>query len=137
MIIKFSGAFIRGVSHACPMGVGLMAPGPKIFFKNPKALLIAGKVHFELDELNEKELSNIDSRKDGKVEVIDVTVNESVLSDANGLPMHTEGSPHSFYIGEPAVVYEIKNASGDLIPGGTGTFEIHMTKKDLTILKKN
>ena len=25
----------------------------KIFFKNPKALLIAGKVHSELDELNE------------------------------------------------------------------------------------
>ncbi len=62
--------------------------------------------------------------------VIDLTVNESVLSDANGLPMHTEGSPHSFYIGEPAVVYEIKNASGDLIPGGTGTFEIHMTNTD-------
>ena len=33
------------------------------------------KIVHELDELNEKELSNIDSRKDGKVEVIDVTVN--------------------------------------------------------------
>ena len=28
------------------------------------------KIVHELDELNEKELSNIDSRKDGKVEVI-------------------------------------------------------------------
>ena len=33
------------------------------------------KIVHELDELNEKELSNIDNRKDGKVEVIDVTVN--------------------------------------------------------------
>ena len=33
------------------------------------------KIVHELDELNEKELSNIDSRKDGRVEVIDVTVN--------------------------------------------------------------
>ena len=33
------------------------------------------KIVHELNELNEKELSNIDSRKDGKVEVIDVTVN--------------------------------------------------------------
>ena len=33
------------------------------------------KIVHELDELNEKELENIDSRKDGKVEVINVTVN--------------------------------------------------------------
>ena len=33
------------------------------------------KIIHELNELNEKELSNIDNRKDGKVEVIDVTVN--------------------------------------------------------------
>ena len=33
------------------------------------------KILHELDELNEKVLSNIDNRKDGKVEIIDVTVN--------------------------------------------------------------
>ena len=33
------------------------------------------KIIHELDELNEKELSNIDNRKDGKVEIINVTVN--------------------------------------------------------------
>ncbi len=33
------------------------------------------KIVHELDELNEKSLSNIDNRKDGKVEIIDVTVN--------------------------------------------------------------
>tara|TARA_Y100000590_G_scaffold7163_1_gene9182 strand:+ start:1084 stop:1917 length:834 start_codon:yes stop_codon:yes gene_type:complete len=35
----------------------------------------AFKIVHELDELNEKSLSDIDSRKDGKVEIIDVTVN--------------------------------------------------------------
>ena len=33
------------------------------------------KIIHELDELNEKELSNIDNRKDGRVEIINVTVN--------------------------------------------------------------
>ena len=33
------------------------------------------KILHELDELNEKVLSDIDSRQDGKVEIIDVTVN--------------------------------------------------------------
>ena len=62
--------------------------------------------------------------------IINLSVNESVLSDANGLPMHTEDTPHSFYIGEPAVVYEIKNTTGSLLPGGSGTFEIHMANTD-------
>ena len=35
----------------------------------------AFKIIHGLDELNEKELSNIDNRKDGKVEIISVTVN--------------------------------------------------------------
>ena len=35
----------------------------------------AFKIIHELDELNEKELSNIDNRKNGKVEIISVTVN--------------------------------------------------------------
>ena len=33
------------------------------------------KIVHKLDELNEKELSNIDSRKDGEVKIINVTVN--------------------------------------------------------------
>ena len=33
------------------------------------------KIVHELDELNENELLNIDNRKDGKVEIINVTVN--------------------------------------------------------------
>ena len=41
------------------------------------------KIVHELNELNEKELSNIDSRKDGKVEVIDVTVNNRKTKKAD------------------------------------------------------
>ena len=33
------------------------------------------KIVHELDELNEKALSEVDSRKDGKVEIVNVTVN--------------------------------------------------------------
>ena len=33
------------------------------------------KILHEIDELNEKILSDIDNRNDGKVEIIDVTVN--------------------------------------------------------------
>mgnify|MGYP001480624618 CR=1 FL=1 len=33
------------------------------------------KIIHELDELNEKELSSIDNRKDGKVEIVNITVN--------------------------------------------------------------
>ena len=33
------------------------------------------KIVHELDELDEKSLSDIDNRQDGKVEIIDVTVN--------------------------------------------------------------
>ncbi len=41
------------------------------------------KIVHELNELNEKELSNIDSRKDGKVEVIDITVNNRKTKKAD------------------------------------------------------
>ncbi len=33
------------------------------------------KIIHELDELNEKSLSEVDNRKDGKVEIVNVTVN--------------------------------------------------------------
>ena len=41
------------------------------------------KIIHELDEINEKALSDIDSRKDGKVEIIDVTVNNRKTKKAN------------------------------------------------------
>ena len=50
------------------------------------------KIVHELDELNEKELENIDSRKDGKVEVINVTVNnrKTKKSENGKRPIKTE-----------------------------------------------
>ena len=42
------------------------------------------KIVHELDELNEKELANIDNRKDGKVELIDVNVNNRKTRKAGG-----------------------------------------------------
>jgi len=58
--------------------------------------------------------------------IIDITVSDPVLADVNNLPMHTEGTPHSFYVGQPPVGCTIENVSGQMTPGGTGTFEIHM-----------
>ena len=42
------------------------------------------------------------------------------------LPMHTEGTPHSFFVGQPPVGCTIENVSGQMSPGGTGTFQIYM-----------
>ena len=58
--------------------------------------------------------------------IIDITVSEPVLADVNNLPMHTEGLPHSFYVGQPPVGCTIENVSGQMVSGGIGTFEIHM-----------
>tara|TARA_B100000945_G_C20404099_1_gene609033 strand:- start:872 stop:1708 length:837 start_codon:yes stop_codon:yes gene_type:complete len=41
------------------------------------------KIVHELDELNEKSLANIDNRNDGKVEIIDVTVNNRKTKKAD------------------------------------------------------
>ena len=42
------------------------------------------KIMHELSELNEKQLSDIDNRKDGKVEIIDVTVNNRKTKKSDG-----------------------------------------------------
>ena len=42
------------------------------------------KIVHELDELNEKQLSSIDNRKDGKVEIIDVTINNRKTKRSDG-----------------------------------------------------
>ena len=42
------------------------------------------KIIHELSELNEKQLSDIDSRQDGKVEIIDVTVNNRKTKKSGG-----------------------------------------------------
>ena len=58
--------------------------------------------------------------------IVDITIGDAALADINNLPMHTEGTPHSFFVGQPSVGCTIENVSGELSPGGIGTFEIHM-----------
>ena len=58
--------------------------------------------------------------------IIDISVGTPVLADINNLPMVTVGNPHAFYIGQPQIGCTIENVSGQLTPGGTGTFEIHV-----------
>lgn len=58
--------------------------------------------------------------------IVDISVSDPVLADMNNLPMVTETTPHAFYIGTPPAGCTIENATGQLTPGGTGSFEIHM-----------
>ena len=58
--------------------------------------------------------------------IVDITVSDAALADINNLPMHTEGTPHAFFVGQPSVGCTIENVSGAMSPGGTGTFQIHM-----------
>ena len=58
--------------------------------------------------------------------IIDITVDDAALADVNNLPMFTEGTPHSFFVGQPSVGCTIEDLNGQMAPGGTGTFQIHM-----------
>ena len=53
-----------------------------------------------------------------------ITVSDAALADINNLPMHTEGTPHAFFVGQPSVGCTIENVSGTMSPGGTGTFQV-------------
>ena len=70
-------------------------------------------------------LDMLDGSPEG--EMITLGFGETVISDINNLPMHTVGSPADVYIGQPPVAYSIHNVTGGLTPGGTGSFDIHMT----------
>ena len=58
--------------------------------------------------------------------IVDISIQDPVLSDVNNLPMSTQTAPHSFYLGQPPVGFTIENVSGQMEPGGFGTFEVHM-----------
>ena len=63
--------------------------------------------------------------------IVDIFVDDAVVSDINGLPMNVEGIPSTVYIGQPPVVYSIENVSDGLTPGGMGSFEIHMLNTEI------
>ena len=58
--------------------------------------------------------------------LVDISIDDAIISDVNSLPMHVKGISNNVYIGQPPVVYSIENISGELTPSGTGSFEIHM-----------
>ncbi|MGY8787613.1 MAG: T9SS type A sorting domain-containing protein [Fidelibacterota bacterium] len=61
---------------------------------------------------------------DGSEVVLDVA--DAEITDINDLPMHTESVPADVYIGLPPAAYTIQNVSGNLSPGGSGTFQVHL-----------
>ena len=58
--------------------------------------------------------------------LIDLNIDDAVISDVNNLPMHTDGTSGEVYVGSPPAAYSIQNVSGNLAPGGTGSFDVHM-----------
>ena len=55
-----------------------------------------------------------------------ISIEDAVIADVNTLPMIVDHQVNNIYIGQPPVNYSIENVLGELIPGGTGSFEIHM-----------
>ena len=50
--------------------------------------------------------------------------------------MHTEGIDANVYVGTPPVAYSIQNVIGELVPGGTGSLEVHLENSvDVHILE--
>ena len=62
--------------------------------------------------------------------VVDIEYGDMVISDSYNLPMVSVGLPSEVYIGAPPIGYSIQNLMGELTPGGTGSFEVHMTNTE-------
>lgn len=63
--------------------------------------------------------------------IVNISVSDPILADMNNLSMVTETTPHAFYIGTPPAGCTIENATGQLVPGGSGVFEIHMENTEI------
>ena len=67
---------------------------------------------------------------------VSLYIDQAAISDINNLPMHTEGIDANVYVGTPPVAYSIQNVTGELVPGGTGSLEVHMENSvDVNILE--
>ena len=58
--------------------------------------------------------------------IVDLNVQDAIISDINNLPMHAEIIPAEVYMGAPPAAYSIQNVSGELTPNGSGSFEVHL-----------
>ena len=82
------------------------------------------KIVHELEELNEKELSNIDNRKDGKVEVIDVTVNNRKTKKAG-----SEKKLQKFEIKDNLNInHKFKDKNNDTVKGAINNDTLKLKK---------
>ena len=66
---------------------------------------------------------------DASIVILDLQ--DAEITDFNDLPMHAESIPGEVYIGIPPAAYTIQNTFGALIPGGTGTFDVHLDNTEL------
>jgi len=67
---------------------------------------------------------------------VSLYIDQAIISDINNLPMHTEGIDADVYVGTPPVAYSIQNVTGELVPGGTGSLEVHIENSvDVHILE--
>ena len=67
---------------------------------------------------------------------VSLYIDQAAISDINNLPMHTEGIDANVYVGTPPVAYSIQNVTGELVPGGIGSLEVHMENSvDVHILE--
>ncbi len=62
--------------------------------------------------------------------IVDIEYGDMVVSDSYNNPMVSVGLPSEVYIGAPPVSYSIQNLSGELTPGGIGSFEVHMSNTE-------
>ncbi|MCH2650519.1 MAG: choice-of-anchor J domain-containing protein, partial [Candidatus Marinimicrobia bacterium] len=67
---------------------------------------------------------------------VSLYIDQAIISDINNLPMHTEGIDANVYVGTPPVAFSIQNVTGELVPGGTGSLEVHLENSvDVNILE--
>ena len=79
------------------------------------------KIVHELGELNEKELSDIDNRKDGKVEVIDVTVNNRKTKRSDGKSDESKTSLNDVKVSHSSKNQESKELIKGVLAKSTST----------------
>ena len=69
-------------------------------------------------------------------EMVNLYIDDATITDVNNLSMFTESINASVHMGNPPVAYTIQNVTGSLVPGGSGTLEVHMENTvDVSILE--
>ena len=88
------------------------------------------KIIHELSELNEKQLSDIDSRKDGKVEIIDVTINNRKTKRTDGKTGPEKSELKDVKISHTGKNQGVKKFENELLNKASGKSEKNEIKKN-------